>query len=92
MTRVILRKIRRNDPVPAYLDSLSGLIRCTAVRLDPDGRNVIVRFRGKRNADMGFKGEQPWPRNRIVPRTAVHCRTIGAYAWGDYFDEPQGSN
>jgi hypothetical protein len=87
MSFAIMRRIKRNEPVPAYLDSLAGLIRCTALRLDPDGRNIIVRFRGARNASMGFSGEQPWPRNRIVPRTAVHGRTIAPYAWGDYFDE-----
>jgi hypothetical protein len=65
-------------------------MRCTALRLDPDGRNVIVRFRGKRLADMGFTGEQPWPRHRIAPRDKVHGRTIAPYLWGDYFDEPEG--
>lgn len=76
-------------PVPAYLDSLSGLLPCQALRLDPDGLNVVVRFRGARLADLGFKGEQPWPRHRVVPRDQVHGRAIGAFAWTAYLPAPQ---
>ena len=66
-------------PIPAYLDTLEGLIPCQALRLHPTGRDILLKFRSPRAKALGFIGEQCWPLKRAVPRERVQRSGYGSH-------------